>query len=162
MKFHLLALVAVCLLEPACKSEPMVSGKPVSYWVGKLEDRDPREWTKALDALRYCKKEDLGGARKRLREMAVGGSIISRRSALLLFDKFQEVDPRYADTYLVTNSDETFLYGSSAILALARVDMSAASSAMMRKMDKMPYRGPLADDITKVAKEIIAIREGTK
>jgi hypothetical protein len=139
--------------------EPMVSGKPVSHWVGKLEDRDPREWSKALDALRFCKKEDLGDARKRLREMAVGGNTLSRGAALILFRKFDEVDPKFADAYLVTNGDETFLYGSSAILALARVDMSAASAAMMRKFDKMPEPGPLRTDITKVAKEIIAIRE---
>jgi hypothetical protein len=137
----------------------MVSGKPVSHWVEKLEDRDRREWAKALDALRLCNRDDLNGAKKRLREMAVGGSILSRKAALILFDKFQEVDPKFADAYLVTNGDETFVWGGAAIIALAKIDNSAASLAMTKKFDRMPAPGPLKIDIMRVAEEILAVRK---
>lgn len=160
MNLGVLVLVAVCTLTPACKGETMVSGKPVSHWVVILEDRDKREWFKAFDALRWCNKDDLKGARTRLRQMAVGGNIFSRNAALLLFDKFQEIDPKFADAYLVTNGDETYVRGGSAIIALARIDNSAASAAMLRKFEKMPDRGPLRTDIVRVANEIIAIRDG--
>jgi hypothetical protein len=151
-------LLAVVIGLVWSSDETTVSGKSVDYWLGRLEDRDPREWTKAFDALRFCKEEDLEAARPRLRQMAVGSNIWARRAALLLFDKFGEVDAKFADAYLVTGSDETFLWGGSAIKALAQVDNSAASAAMMRKLERLPDAAPLRSDIKKVANEIIALR----
>ena len=159
----LLVMVAVCSLAPSCKGEAMVSGKPVSHWVAILEDRDKREWFKAFDALRWCNKDDLKGARTRLRQMAVGGNIFSRNAALLLFNKFQEVDPKFADAYLVTNGDETFVWGGSAFKALAGSNnefYKAAFDAMGRKIARMDGNEKWVDDLLKLTREMRAIREG--
>jgi hypothetical protein len=153
-------MVAVCSLAPSCKGETMVSGKPVSHWVAILEDRDKREWFKAFDALRWCNKDDLKGARTRLRQMAVGGNIFSRNAALLLFDKFQEVDAKFLDAYVVTNGDETYLRGAAAIRALAGTSLEgslAALTALRKKLRTVDGTEKWSSAVSELTYEVIAI-----
>jgi hypothetical protein len=138
----------------------MVSGKPVSHWVAILEDRDKREWFKAFDALRWCNKDDLKGARTRLRQMAVGGNIFSRNAALLLFDKFQEVDAKFLDAYVVTNGDETYLRGAAAIRALAGTSLEgslAALTALRKKLRTVDGTEKWSSAVSELTYEVIAI-----
>lgn len=138
----------------------MVSGKPVSFWVAKLEDRDKMEWYKAFDALRWCTADDLKGARKRLREMAVGGNIFSRNAALLLFDKFQEVDPKYMDAYLVINGDETYVRGGPAIKALASTSLEnsgVALGALSKKLKTVDGTEKWSSELSKLTHEVVAV-----
>jgi hypothetical protein len=156
----LLVFVAVCFLSPSCKGETMVSGKPVSHWVAILEDRDKREWFKAFDALRWCNKDDLKGARTRLRQMAVGGNIFSRNAALLLFDKFQEVDAKFTDAYLVTNGDETYVRGGAAIKALAGTGLEgslAALAAVRKKLSTIDGTEKWSSAMSQLTREVIAV-----
>lgn len=135
----------------------MVSGKPVSHWVAILEDRDKREWFKAFDALRWCNKDDLKSARTRLRQMAVGGNTFSRNAALLLFDKFQEVDPTFANAYLVTDGNETIIRGRSAFKSLASSSQdgyAAALTAMAKKLDRTDENDLWGADLLKLSKEV--------
>jgi len=158
-------LAAVCILAPSCKGDPMVSGKPVSFWVAKLDDRDRREWYKAFDALERCTKEDLRGAKKRLREMAVGSNIFSRRAALILFNKFQEVDPKFADAYLVTDGRETFVRGRDAFKALILFSNEgelAAWKAMERKLNRTDETDTWGADMVKLSNEAAALSKAKK
>lgn len=159
-------LAALCVFAPLCKAEAMVSGKPVSFWVAKLEDRDKREWSKAFDALRFCTKEDLSGkARTRFRQMAVGGNVFSRSAALLLFSKFQEVDPKFTDAYLVINGDETLVYGREAIKALAGTSMEnsdIALAALQKKLSRVDGNEKWWDDLSKLIQEVVAISKANR
>ncbi len=157
-----IGLIACCMAL-SCHGETYVSGKPVSVWIEKLDDKDPREMLKSLDALRLCGKSDLEDARPRLRQLAVGGSILSRKAALMLFDKFQEVDGKFADSYLVTESSESIVWGRSAIKALAasgKLGYYAAISAMDKKLKNTDENDKWGTDLMKLLKEVIAEKEG--
>lgn len=154
-----IGLIACCMAL-SCHGETYVSGKPVSVWIEKLDDKDPREMLKSLDALRLCGKSDLEDARPRLRQLAVGGSILSRKAALMLFDKFQEVDGKFADSYLVTDSDQSELLGVRATIALAETGLigkRAALSAIQKKLKTVNGKEVWSSSLTSLCKDVIAI-----
>lgn len=79
----------MCVFALACcNPAPKLSGKPVSYWISRLDDLDPKVRWNALETLgRVENATYLEPARTRLHELAKSGSIGSDMAAVILYDK---------------------------------------------------------------------------